>query len=470
MKVPVVSGFDLQAFLQDQRAEGVQDSEGSFTVAREQALTKMAHYALPGEYSWVLKVVQAANCWQAELLEIVQTRVATSFYFNPADPEMLPTDEEIISVLQSGNLQGPVGLLGMALCALVQQANLSFVLAVRRGQDTQKPIYAGDDTTALDAETREVWTAMTRPGLRLTVSHFRGKEGFIGRYTPTIAGVPRRDVEIVRCLEERAFASHAAITVDRRLLTSVSYSKLGLFEAVYRPFMSGRFEEDKVADSVVHSPLPDRHVFSKIRLAPPQNGPHFLVCSVEWRVQRALATGNGPFAGLPFPPRHRVYWVRHGVVVAEKSIHNTTSGTCFCLFLPAEEHRSDLTGLSIDFAENEKERVVLYARQASRILVQEGAAYLSREENFEDETLGEWSFTPADDGHISAAGFSVATESLLSIVHYVRKVRDKAIEALNELVQLPGARSKLLENWKPFVVADLSAVSHDIDRFKLVQF
>ena len=84
--------------------------------------------------------------------------------------------------------------------------------------------------------------------------------------------------------------------------------------------------------------------------------------------------------------------------------------------------------------------------------------------------MGEWSFTPANDGNISAAGFSVATESLLSIIHYVQKVRDKAIEALNELVQLPGARSKLLENWKPFVMADLSAVSHDIDRFKLVQF
>ena len=75
-----MSGFDLQAYLHDQRAEGVQDSEGSFTVAREKALTKMAHYALPGEFSWTLKIVQAANCWQAELLEIVQTRVATSGY------------------------------------------------------------------------------------------------------------------------------------------------------------------------------------------------------------------------------------------------------------------------------------------------------------------------------------------------------------------------------------------------------
>lgn len=465
-----MSGFDLQAFLNDQRSEGVQDSEGSFTVAREKALTKMAHYALPSEYSWVLKVVQAANCWQAEVLEIVQTRVATSFYFNPADPDQLPTDEEIISALQSGNLKGPVGLLGMALCALVQQANLSFVLAVRRGPDTQKPIYAGDDTTLLDSQTREEWTSMARQGVRLTVSHFRGKEGFIGRYTPTIAGVPRRDVEIVRCLEEKAFASHTAITVDRRLLTSVSCSKLGMFEAIYRPFMSGRFEEEKVSDSVVHSPLPDRHIFSKIRLAPPQPGPHFLICSLEWRVQRALATGEGPFAGLPFPPRHRVYWVRHGVVVAEKNIHNTTSGTCFCLFLPAESHRSDLTGLAIEFEEDEKEKVVRFAGQSARALVQEGTSYLSRNGNFENEDTGEWTFTAPAEVSISAAGFSVATESLLSIVHYVQKVRDKAIEALNELVQLPGSRSKLIENWKPFVVADLSAVSHDIDRFRLVQF
>lgn len=460
-----MSGFDLQAFLAEQRSEGVQEaSEGSFTVSREKALTKLANYALPGEYSWVLKIVQAANCWEADILEIVQTRVATSFYFHPRDEAALPTDAQIISALQSGNLDGPIGLLGMALCSLVQQARLSFVLAVRRGDETQEPIYAGDDTSALDKATREQWTRMSRTGLRLTVSHFRGKESFLGRYTPTLSGVPRRDVEIVKCLEEKAFASPTAITVDRRLLTSVSCSKLGLFEVIYRPLLSGRIGDDGRLSVATHSPIPDRHCFQTIRLAPPQRGPHFLVCSLEWRVQRALATGDGPFAGLPFPPRHRVYWLRYGVVVAEKAVQNTTSGTTLCLFLPADTHRTDLTGLAIDFAEDEKKRVISLVGQAVEAINSEGIRFLSDVVSLAKDDSGEWSFEVAE-STIPAAGFSVVTESLMSIVGFVRTTRDKAMESLNELIQLPGSRKKLVNQWRLFVQADLRGVGKDAEGF-----
>jgi len=36
-------------FVRDQRTEGVKDSVGGFTVAREKALTKMAHYEVQGD-------------------------------------------------------------------------------------------------------------------------------------------------------------------------------------------------------------------------------------------------------------------------------------------------------------------------------------------------------------------------------------------------------------------------------------
>jgi len=35
--------------VRDQRTEGVKDSVGGFTVAREKALTKMAHYEVQGD-------------------------------------------------------------------------------------------------------------------------------------------------------------------------------------------------------------------------------------------------------------------------------------------------------------------------------------------------------------------------------------------------------------------------------------
>ena len=83
---------------------------------------------------------------------------------------------------------------------------------------------------------------------------------------------------------------------------------------------------------------------------------------------------------------------------------------------------------------------------------------------------GDWTFRPEDTSAIGAAGFSVATESLLTLVQYAQTMRDKAIEALNELVQLPGSRNKLINQWRPFVQADLKAVGKDVERFQKATF
>lgn len=466
-------GFDLQAFLAEQRSEGRSDSEGHFTVSKEKALAKLAHYALPEAYSWVLKIVQAANMWQAPTLEVVQSRVATSFFFCPQVETDLPTDSEIVGALQTGKLgDSPVGHLSMALCSLVEQAKLSFVLAVRRGEETEDPIYAGDDTSALDRATREEWTQMSRVGMRLTVSHFRARESVVGRYIPTLGRVERRDIDILKCLEKSAFTSHTSVRVDKRLVTSLKCSRLGMFEVIYRPLLSGRWQEERAEFKThPHSPFLDKHALAKIPLPPSTRGPHFLICSLEWRVQRALATGEGPFAGLPYPPRHRIFWVRHGVIVAEKLFHNSSSGTTICLFLPAEGLRSDLTGLAIEPDSAEKLRVekVLQTLVGSAISV--GTDYLSGDlAELKVDLPQDWVAGASASRSIEAAGFSVVTESLLSIVEYAQTVRDRAIEALNELVQIPGAREKLICQWKDFVKLDLMALKGDVERFQKVSF
>lgn len=466
-------GFDLQAFLAEQRSEGSSDSEGHFTVSKEKALAKLAHYALPEAYSWVLKIVQAANLWHADNLEVVQSRVATSFFFCPQEQADLPTDTEIVGALQTGKLgDTPVGHLSMALCSLVEQAKLSFVLAVRRGDETEDPIYAGDDTSALDRVTREKWTQMSRVGIRLTVSHFRASESVIGRYIPTLGRVERRDIDILQCLEKSAFASHTSVRVDNRLVTSLSCSRLGMFEVIYRPLLSGRWREESTEFKThPHSPFLDKHALAKLPLPPSTRGPHFLVCSLEWRVQRALATGEGPFAGLPYPPRHRIFWVRHGVIVAEKLFHNSTSGTTICLFLPAEGLRSDLTGLAVEPDSTEKLRVEEFLQALVDTSTMVGTSYLSGDlSELKVDLPPDWVAGASLNRSIEAAGFSVVTESLLSIVEYAQAMRDRALEALNELVQVPGAKEKLISQWKDFVKLDLRALEGDVERFQKVSF
>ena len=50
----------LDEFLAAEMSEGVKDSSGQFTLAPEKAIEKLAAFQLPGESSWVGKVIQAA--------------------------------------------------------------------------------------------------------------------------------------------------------------------------------------------------------------------------------------------------------------------------------------------------------------------------------------------------------------------------------------------------------------------------
>ncbi len=215
-------GFDLREFLEQQRREGVEQGEGAFTIASDKLLTKVAKFSLPRDEDWVLKIVQAVNAWCAQRLVIRQTRLATSFFFCPPDKTSFPTEGRLIQSLSAGVLEAdqPIAMLSMALRSLVDQVGLSFVLALRQDDATGKPIFAGDDTSALSPEVREQWSSLNRNGVRLTVSHFRGSESSKGRYVPTFAGIPRRDLAITGVLESLAYTSGVPIHLDGRLLTN----------------------------------------------------------------------------------------------------------------------------------------------------------------------------------------------------------------------------------------------------------
>ena len=59
---------DLEAYLEAFRSDGEFDSEGFFTLDRQKAVGKIAHYLLPDEGIWILKTVQAATFLNAREL------------------------------------------------------------------------------------------------------------------------------------------------------------------------------------------------------------------------------------------------------------------------------------------------------------------------------------------------------------------------------------------------------------------
>ena len=73
---------ELEKFLAGQSDDGQVDSEGEFTLAREQALKKLAEFQLPFDAAWAVKVVQCAVAGGTEApIRVDLTVNEARFYF-----------------------------------------------------------------------------------------------------------------------------------------------------------------------------------------------------------------------------------------------------------------------------------------------------------------------------------------------------------------------------------------------------
>lgn len=91
-----VSHSELEAYLKGQLGEAAYESAGQFTLAREQALQKLASFQLPDPNWWILKVVQAAVASEAAALVVRQTSTDTKLVFAPSEPWTLNQVEEAL--------------------------------------------------------------------------------------------------------------------------------------------------------------------------------------------------------------------------------------------------------------------------------------------------------------------------------------------------------------------------------------
>ena len=380
-------GLDLKAFLESQVSEGRVDSVGSFTVAKEKALEKLAHFSLPQDFDWVLKIVQAANIWRAPKMVVRQSRVATSFYFCPPRGESFPSEASIVQALENPVLdhQNPNHAIAMALRSLVQQSRLSFVLAVRQDGEMYKPIFAGDDVSGLAPQTREAWTHLSTDGVRLTVSHFQGSESLTGRYLPTFSHQARRDVEILAKLEERCFASAVPIDIDGRLLGMVFPRGDYFVTHKQRPLALGRLPQHGAQQDRLESlQLLTGHINRdniRVSTSPAYpDRPWFLITGSDPRMESlAYETLSGILSPIgrkgKQKPEHTVWWTRQGITVAHYSFEGFGDPeTSFQLFVPAEHLRTDLSGLEIErdrqqwAKHNARAPLELIAKELSTIL------------------------------------------------------------------------------------------------------
>ena len=359
--------FDLKDFLEQARAEGTNDSEGHFTVQHEKALKKLAFFALPKPYDWVLKIVQAANQWRCPHLIVQQSREATSFFFSPPSSNF-PPDGAFVQSLKSGTYDGagPVDTLCLALRALVDQVELSFVFASCRNGVMGEPGYAGEDMSKLGDRGRRAWASVNKDGFRLTVSHFLGKESITGRYFPSFTAQDRRDLTIAELLAAAAYSSSTDIYLDGLKVSDVCLQpKIGS-TSIFRPCSFGVLAtspEGKPEAKLY--PLDPR--LPKSRLTAPLktdfSASSFYLRTGDWLNLPQLKSPVGPT-----PLNHQILWVRHGVVVKRQQLANSTLASTLLVFRNSDQLRTDIGGLSVGVTEEDQQLTNLYLQLISSSL------------------------------------------------------------------------------------------------------
>ncbi|MCA9792826.1 MAG: hypothetical protein KC910_13560 [Candidatus Eremiobacteraeota bacterium] len=193
----------LEDFLASQR-QGVTDSQGVFTLARDEALRKLASFRLPFEGAWALKLVQAAVAGGAGSIEIRQSSKETIFrfggkfglerfesaFFNP-EPSGLPALDHLLA--------------GMWAVALGEERPFELSWS---GQ-TQALVWTGSEFLR-----RPLAAGETK--VRLTISHRPAHLPGLGYLEAA-----QRNGEVLKALTERAYVCPLPLTVDNRRLDTL---------------------------------------------------------------------------------------------------------------------------------------------------------------------------------------------------------------------------------------------------------
>lgn len=368
----------LDSYLAEQRSEGAFDSDGSFSLSKGSAAQKLGKYTLPGPYSWVLKVVQAAVSWGASELRLTQVPEHSSFHFSVGPDQRYPDQRELMETMLSFDLGGeePLKRLALALRALVQQSGFSFVIAVHTHDGEHYCLYSGECASGLTVSARAKWAELPTPGVRITVSHGQLKN-FLQRL-PIIGDLfsngQRHDVSITQELVAKTFCSPIPLEIDGRRVDNF-WSNPRFDNKSKTLLVAG-----ETTDLPDHPelPMPDSAVLQSF-LAGVQAPPYS-----SWFVIRA---GDPPDRGslsrhqvergpAVDKPAGWVFWINDGVVVEDHPLLRRSPSwmSRVFLFLNAKGLRTDLTGFALYHG---KERVARANRglvETARLLSNERAA------------------------------------------------------------------------------------------------
>lgn len=341
-----MSDFNLDAFLAQQEAEGIQQGEqGSFTVSHSKAISKMAKFSLPREHAWVLKLVQAACGWDCAGLTLTQTRSQSTFSLSFKPGSELPTNKELVSALHRGSLESsePIDSLATALRVLVEKCNLSFMLSIQGSE----AIYAGVFFTELGDQSRVKWRAKWAAGITLCVHHIAHNDPnrLLLHYIP----IRRHGLPMLAELDSFAYTSSVGITVDGRRIdgalasAAMSWGKLCkplLFYGLNWPGLGK--EQLALSEGFADMRFSVRTHPRKARRT--RLGLKFFAAFFLLGIKLMSSRPEDP---EPANQRSYIHWVRGGVIVHSELVTGHTAQLFLHAYASAEGLTTDLTGFQL---------------------------------------------------------------------------------------------------------------------------
>ena len=336
--------LDLNAFLDDQADDGVKDSEGDFTISHKNARRKLAKFALPRKHAWVSKLVQAAVAWDVRNLHMAQNKTETQFFLEPKSVSSLPTENEIVNTLLSGKVVAETALehFCLALRASVEQAGLSFILAINDGEVKPQPVYAGEYYGSVSESERLDSHYDRGKGITLTLRHAPA----VGTETPVrhLLGSHSYGIPIIEELRDYAYTSPVPLRCSGLRLDGFLNCRAFLHNAV--PLLTTGVRNLEESHELMSLPASfEERQFSY--LTHPNRARRGYGGSRDFDGVYLLSTKIGADGAKRKARRSSINWVKDGVVVETQALAVATESLSISIYANATGLRSDLTGFQL---------------------------------------------------------------------------------------------------------------------------
>ncbi|MBS2035221.1 hypothetical protein JST97_09540 [bacterium] len=340
---------ELDRLLSDQLDEARLDSAGSFTIAGEKALEKLAAFQLPRENAWACKLVQSAVVGGAHSLSVRQTNGENVFVFEK--PSLKWTLSQVEAAFYDPQVSSDL--------ALDHFKRGLWPTAIKNKRPFRLALPGVSEILFWDGSKLRRRAAPPGPNLELAISNRNCLAGPLNIKAALDAGQVNTDLR--KELREHCFTCPIPLTVAGQRLDSLLGCPMHGFSPISYPIRLALGPADlpelPVAQLTAGGYKPVNpgtsklnNVYQPLAQVPPQ---------VNLAVLVAVTMEPQSVGELPLRRPCAISWVRDGIVIKREQLDNHFRCVSLGLFVNAEGLAVDLTGFEpIKSPEMERRREI----------------------------------------------------------------------------------------------------------------